>query len=161
MISFTQIYKKTQRNLEVAAHEGAGFDWSIHEQTTLEDRRALLADLAAIAKTHGMRMSVCSQHDYLIAGVTEAARCVDAARMDRIARRFGRGETSLARGIKLKGNRAECGCYDRGILANTIPVRMAASTATRCASATLRCGATASTIPQASFCSHRRDMCQR
>lgn len=44
--------------------------------------------------------------------VTEEARCVDATRMDRIARRFGRGETSLAGRIKLKGNRAECGCYE-------------------------------------------------
>jgi Domain of unknown function (DUF1848) len=112
VISFARIYKKTQRNLVLAAHEDAEFDWSQHERTSLEDRRALLADLAAIAKAHGMRMAVCSQHDYVVDGVTEEARCVDAARMDRIARRFGRGETSLAGRIKLKGNRAECGCYE-------------------------------------------------
>jgi len=112
VISFAQIYKKTLRNLAIAAHKGQGFDWSRHEQTTLEARQALLAALAAITTTHGMRMTVCSQHDYLISGVTEAARCVDAARLERIARHLGRSETSLARTIKFKGNRAECGCYE-------------------------------------------------
>lgn len=112
VISFAQIYKKTQRNLEIAVQDDADFDWSLHEKTSLDERRALLPDLAAIAKSHGMRMAVCSQRDYVLAGVTEEARCVDAARMDRVALRFGRGATSLASGIKLKGNRAECSCYE-------------------------------------------------
>lgn len=108
--SFAQVYQKTRRNVEQAAQEH-GFTWAEHEQAALEDRLALLRDLAAIAQAHGMRLTVCSQHAYLIPGASEEGRCIDAARMERATlEQQGRRADLLGR-IKLKGNREECGCY--------------------------------------------------
>jgi hypothetical protein len=67
VISFAQLYQKTRRNTEEAARE-QGFTWDAHEQATLDDRLAVLRELAAMAKAHGMRLTVCSQHDYLMPG---------------------------------------------------------------------------------------------
>lgn len=110
VISFAQIYKKTRRNTEEAAQDH-GFTWVAHERATLDDRLALLRDLAVMAKAHGMRLTVCSQHAYLIPGVSEEGRCVDAARMERAALEQQRRRVDLLGRIKLKGNREECGCY--------------------------------------------------
>jgi hypothetical protein len=110
VISFAQVYKKTRRNVELAAQEH-GFTWAVHEQTSLEERVALLTDLSQIARSHGMRLTVCSQHAYLIPGVSEEGRCVDAARLDRAAQEQQERRGDMQRRIKLKGNREECGCY--------------------------------------------------
>jgi hypothetical protein len=110
VISFAQIYKKTRRNTEEAAREHS-FSWEAHEQATLDDRLTLVRELAGMAQARGMRLTICSQHAYLIPGVAEEGRCVDARRMERAAfEQQGRRADLLGR-IKLKGNREECGCY--------------------------------------------------
>ncbi len=104
VVSFAQVYKKARRNLNVAAHT-YGFSWREHEDTPPEVARELVADLAAIAAEDGMRLTICSQNMLHTPGVTQEARCVDAERLERVS-----GKTLLDR-IKLRGNRAECGCY--------------------------------------------------
>lgn len=104
VVSFAQVYKKTRRNVEQAAR-ASGFTWNEHEATPPEVIRVMIADLAAIAAAHGMRLSICSQKALQVPGVTQEARCVDAVRLERVSGR------SLAHKIKLHGNREECGCY--------------------------------------------------
>jgi hypothetical protein len=104
VVSFAQIYKKTRRNLEQSAR-ASGFSWSEHEAMQPEARRALIVDLAGIAAEYGMQLTICSQKSLHIPGVTQEARCVDAARLERVS-----GKTLLSK-IKLKGNREECGCF--------------------------------------------------
>lgn len=104
VVSFAQIYKKARRNLDQAAR-ATGFSWHEHEATQLEVARALIADLAWIAAEHGMRLTICSQKALQTPGITQEARCVDAARLERVS-----GNVLLDK-IKLKGNREECGCF--------------------------------------------------
>lgn len=104
VVSFAQIYKKARRNLEQAARE-CDFSWGEHEDTPPEVARALIADLAGIAAEHGMQLTICSQRSLQTPGVTQEARCVDAARLERVS-----GQALLGK-IKLKGNREECGCF--------------------------------------------------
>lgn len=104
VVSFAQIYKKTRRNMDWAARE-YGFDWSEHEKTPDEEVRNLISDLAWIAQSHGMQMKICSQKKYLIPGIVEESRCVDADRLERISHRPIIGKA------KQKGNRKECGCF--------------------------------------------------
>lgn len=104
VVSFAQIYKKTKRNMDWAARE-YGFDWSEHEKTPDEEVRNLISDLARIAQSHGMQLRICSQKKFLIPGIVEEARCVDADRLERISRRPIVGKA------KQKGNRKECACF--------------------------------------------------
>jgi len=99
VVSFAQIYAKTRRNLDAAARRH-GFSWRDPED---DEKRALIGDVAAIAARHGMRMTVCTQPDYVVAG-TEPARCIDAARLSDIA---GREITA-----RVKGNRPGCVCHE-------------------------------------------------
>ena len=99
VISFAQIYAKSRRNLDAAARRHR-FTW---EDPADETKRALAADLAEIARRHGMRLTVCSQPDYLVEGAGEA-RCVDVRRLARIS-----GEPLDA---PLKGNRPGCACHE-------------------------------------------------
>lgn len=99
VISFAQIYKKTLRNLDLAAHKFK-FAWEDPPDKTKSD---LAADLAKIAKAYGMQLSICSQHQYLVPGA-EAARCVDAKRLSKIGGRPIRA--------KIKGKRPDCRCYE-------------------------------------------------
>lgn len=99
VMSFTQIYAKTRRNLDAAAHQ-QGFTW--HDPAD-DEKRALIADLAGIAAGHGMRLTLCSQPGYLAEGMA-AARCIDAGRLSDIA---GRPVTA-----RTKGNRAGCLCAE-------------------------------------------------
>jgi hypothetical protein len=105
VLSFTQVYQKTRRNLAHAA-TAHGFTWAAHEHATSDDIRQLIADLAASARARGMTTSLCSQPEYAVAGVTAEARCVDAVRLARVASR------PLTEAPRLKGNRAGCGCYE-------------------------------------------------
>ncbi len=98
VVSFAHFYKKTLRNMRWAGKE-FGFDWWDAE---LMDKRKLLTQLVEIAASVGIRLTVCSQPDYLVPGASEA-RCVDAQRLSVVACR-----TVSA---KLKGNRKECACY--------------------------------------------------
>jgi hypothetical protein len=97
VVSWATIYRKTERNLAAAA-KAQGFDWSDPPE---EEKRALLADLATIAARHGMQMTLCSQPQLLVEGVSPA-RCVDAGRLSDIA-----GRPIAA---KQKGNRPGCDC---------------------------------------------------
>jgi hypothetical protein len=98
VISFAHIYAKTRRNLNAAAVRG-GFEW---EDPAAETKRALGAELAEIARRHGMAATLCSQESYRGAGVG-AARCIDAARLSDIA-----GHPIEA---PVKGNRPDCLCH--------------------------------------------------
>jgi len=99
VISFAQIYKKTARNLDAAARE-FGFTW---EDPPDDAKLDLAARLAGKAKSHGMKLSVCSQRKYVVPGAC-AARCIDARRLAAMGGRSIRA--------RLKGNRPDCGCYE-------------------------------------------------
>ena len=99
VISFAQIYAKSRRNLDAAARRH-GFSW---EDPPDEAKRGLAERLAEEAGRHGMRLTVCSQPEYLAPGAEEA-RCVDARRLARIS-----GEPVTA---PLKGNRPGCACHE-------------------------------------------------
>jgi hypothetical protein len=99
VISFAHIYQKTLRNMEKAASEH-GFTWS---DPADDWKTSLAAELAAAAAAHGMRLTLCSQPQFLAPGCAEA-RCVDA---DRLADVAGIPVKSC-----LKGKRKECGCFD-------------------------------------------------
>ncbi len=97
--SFAQIYAKSRRNLDAAARKH-GFEWSDPPGGA---KLELAARLAAVARRHGMKLTVCSQPDYLAPGAEEA-RCVDARRLASIS-----GEPLSA---PQKGNRPGCACHE-------------------------------------------------
>lgn len=98
VISFAQIYRKTQRNMQWAARQ-SGFRWNDPPD---EEKRALAADLVGIAQAHGMRLAICSQRAYVVPGAVEA-RCIDAPRLADVAGRPIKAQ--------IKGNRPECACH--------------------------------------------------
>jgi len=97
VVSWATVYRKTARNLAAAAR-AHGFAWHDPEAG---DKRALLADLSAIARDHGMTLTVCAQPGLPVAGAAPA-RCVDAARLADVAGRPVRA--------RKKGNRPGCEC---------------------------------------------------
>jgi hypothetical protein len=99
VVSFVAPYRKTARNLH-AALGAAGLNW---RDPPSDEKRALLADLAAIAGAHGMRLTLCTQPE-LVPGAGQAARCIDAPRLSDIA---GRPIAARAR-----GNRPGCLCAE-------------------------------------------------
>jgi len=99
VISFAHPYAKTRRGLE-AASRAHGFAW---RDPDAGEKRALARDLAEIAAGHGMKLTICSQPNYLGAGI-EGAACVDAARLSDVAGR--------AIAAKRKGNRPGCLCHE-------------------------------------------------
>src|SRR6266516_251907 len=106
VISFAQIYRKTARNMALAAAE-FDFTWREHnldDPTFLATARELAAELAHSAASHGMQLRVCLQKDFLLPGLIEEARCVDAERLERVAGR------PILNKTKQKGNRKECAC---------------------------------------------------
>jgi hypothetical protein len=105
VLSFAQVYQKTRRNVDAAACAG-GFTWEAHEQASQDDVRQLITDLAALASSRGMAVSICSQPQYALAGLTTSARCVDADRLARVA------GSALPGAPRLKGNREACGCFE-------------------------------------------------
>lgn len=98
VVSFAQIYRKTKINMESAADRGSFTWYDPSDEAKLE----LVSELAGIAYAHDMCLSMCSQNQYLVAGV-EPARCVDIRRLSDVA-----GYRIHA---PLKGNRPDCGCY--------------------------------------------------
>ncbi|MCC6555151.1 MAG: DUF1848 domain-containing protein [Polyangiaceae bacterium] len=99
VVSLAQLYRKTERNMDRAASE-LGFTW---EDPPDALKQELVLELAEIARSRGMQLSVCSQRAYLGAGVKDA-QCVDARRFEAI--------TGRALSTRLKGNRPECGCFE-------------------------------------------------
>lgn len=98
VISFVQLYRKTLRNMNWAASE-FGFSW---QDPSDDEKRRLTADLVAVAASHGMRLSICSQRNLIVPGASDA-RCVDADRLGDVA--------GHRIGVALRGNRKECGCF--------------------------------------------------
>ncbi|WP_245644295.1 DUF1848 domain-containing protein [Magnetospirillum moscoviense] len=103
-ISFATIYRKSARNLDVAAR-AHGFTWSDPPD---QDKCRLAAALAALAAERGLTLSVCSQSAYNVAG-TRPAACIDARRLEDVAAGWGRPRTIKAR---VKGNRPDCACHE-------------------------------------------------
>ncbi len=99
VMSFAHLYTKTKRNMDRAAEREA-FRWRDPADT---EKRQLAAELAAIARDHGMAAALCSQDSYRVDGVA-AARCIDAARLGDVA-----GKPVTAR---LRGNRPDCLCHE-------------------------------------------------
>ncbi len=82
VVSVARIYRKTARNL-AAAGRLHDFTW---DDPGLEEKRALIADLAAIAAGHGLRLALCGQAELIVGGAAEA-RCIDVARLSDAAGR--------------------------------------------------------------------------
>lgn len=99
VISFAHLYTKTLRNMNRAAEEH-GLSWSDPDS---EWKQRLAAELAAIAGTHGMQLTLCSQPEFLVPGCGEA-RCIDAKRLSDV------GGTKVL--TKEKGNRDGCRCAE-------------------------------------------------
>lgn len=98
VISFAQMYRKTEKNLKLASAK-FGFTW---EDPSTEEKRNLVKELFRVAKQNGMQLTICSQPE-LVDGGAGAARCVDAERLSRMV-----GQSIQA---KLRANRFGCGCY--------------------------------------------------
>ncbi len=96
VISFAQLYKKTQRNLDLAARR-YGFTW---EDPSDSVKRGLPSELAAVARAYGMKLTICAQRQFLQPGI-EDARCVDAQRLARVAGKPIRSRPGTSR---------QCGC---------------------------------------------------
>ena len=99
VFSFAQIYAKTRTNLNRAARSH-DFTWN---DPAAADKRALLAELAAIARDLGLKPTLCAQPD-LLGPDLEPARCIDAERLSDVA-----GRPIAARA---KGNRPGCLCAE-------------------------------------------------
>jgi DNA repair photolyase len=99
VVSFADLYRKSARNL-AAAGRRHGFTWRDPEP---EEKRALIAELAAIAAEHRTRLTLCTEPELVGAGAYPA-RCIDAERLSQIA-----GRPILARE---KGNRPGCLCAE-------------------------------------------------
>lgn len=97
VLSVAHPYRKTRRNLDEAARRH-GFAW--HDPPA-DEKRAVLAGLAAIAADHGLAATLCSQPELAVAGLGEA-RCIDAGRISDVAQR--------PIGAPEKGNRPGCRC---------------------------------------------------
>lgn len=99
VISFAHGYAKTRRNMDAAAR-AHGFSWDDPADSWKQEMSARLADIAA---GHGMKLTLCAQPAYA-AGRAGEARCIDAARLSRVA-----GYPIAA---KRKGNRPGCLCHE-------------------------------------------------
>jgi hypothetical protein len=98
VVSFVQLYKKTLRNMNSAA-EKFDFTW---EDPPDNFKFSFASELAGVAQSYGIQLSMCAQRQFLAPGVTDA-KCVDSQRLTEIA-----GKPILA---KQQGNRPECGCF--------------------------------------------------
>lgn len=103
-VSWAAIYRKTERNLAVAAR-ARRFAWSDPPDGT---KRDLLGRLADIARGHDIRLTICSQAHLLGPGI-EPSACVDARRLEDVARGWGLDRRIAA---KVKGNRPDCLCHE-------------------------------------------------
>ncbi len=99
VFSCAQIYAKTRHNLNRAA-AAHGFTW--HDPPEA-DKRALLNELAEVARDLGLTATLCAQPELLSPGLVPA-RCIDAGRLSAVAGR--------AIGARTKGNRPGCLCAE-------------------------------------------------
>lgn len=98
VVSCAQIYRKTARNMAVAARV-TDFEWW---DPPAGEKRALLANLADIADAHGLRLTLCDQPELRGEGIGEA-RCIDAERLSRVADR--------PITVPKRPHRKTCGCW--------------------------------------------------
>ena len=114
VLSFASFYRKTRRNL-AAAGRNSGLTW---EDPAVEQKRAVVAELAATAREFGMQATICAQPDlaaggarealspYAVAGEHEASGPLSAAEVELIHRLTtdpGRLRRSWAEGILAAG----------------------------------------------------------
>lgn len=99
VLSHAHIYRKTARNLDRAA-QAAGFGW---QDPSDADKRALLMELAEIAKAHGITANLCAQ-PHLLTDTLTPARCIDGKRLSDVA-----GASVQAR---QRGQRPGCLCAE-------------------------------------------------
>ena len=97
VVSFAQLYRKTERKLQAAANESS-FTWW---EPSVDEKKRLLLELARIGRRWGIGLSLCSQPELLVDGAAEA-QCVDTERISRVA-----GARVFA---PLRGNRPGCRC---------------------------------------------------
>lgn len=97
VFSFAYAYRKSRRNLDLAAQAG-GFSWRDPDASEKEE---LGAALARLARARNMKATLCAQPEYNVPGM-EPAHCIDAERLSDIA-----GQKIAAR---TKGNRPGCFC---------------------------------------------------
>jgi hypothetical protein len=98
VISFVQMYRKTERNLVLASNK---FGFTLTDPAA-DEKRTLVKELFRLAHKNGMQLTICSQPELADGGASDA-RCVDA---ERLSRMFGQSIQA-----KLKANRIGCGCY--------------------------------------------------
>ncbi len=99
VVSFAQIYKKTQHNMNCASKR-FGFTWNDPEN---DIKSELAKELSEIANLYNIKLTMCSQRSFVSSSI-KAARCIDANRLSDVA-----GYRIRA---NLKGNRPDCGCYE-------------------------------------------------
>jgi hypothetical protein len=99
VVSFVHMYEKTRRNIQRSGSE-RGYQLLADDN---ERQLRLLANLVDTARSFGMRLTVCSQPENLVAGAGEA-RCVDARRLEDVA--------GASIDVPIKGNRKTCGCFE-------------------------------------------------
>lgn len=107
VVSFTQVYRKTARNMAAAA-ERHGFAWT---DPADDAKRALLTALAGHAEAAGLRLALCGQPHLLVPAVAEAA-CVDAGRLARVAGRPLRAAARPHRKTCACAESRDIGAYD-------------------------------------------------
>lgn len=96
VISFMQLYRKTERNLSKMASDQGNCWWD----PPVEEKRALAAELFELAKARNITLTICSQPE--IATVQPSSRCIDSQRLAEVGgRRFN---------AKTVGNRPGCEC---------------------------------------------------
>lgn len=101
VVSFAQIYRKTHRSLD-RAQAKTGNAWRDPDDET---KRALLARLEEIAGGAGLSLTLCTQPD-LVGGQLSPARCIDADRLNAVARDLGHAPVAA----RTKGARPGCLC---------------------------------------------------
>ncbi|MBO6783215.1 MAG: DUF1848 domain-containing protein [Alphaproteobacteria bacterium] len=109
VVSFARIYRKTRRNLDraCAMHR---HQWQGPPDSQRTDLAAALQDRAG---ERGITLSLCAQPDLIAAGKGEGitftpARCIDVARLNRVAAHFGIADVTA----RTKGPREGCLCAE-------------------------------------------------
>ena len=103
VFSFVHPYAKTKRNMNITSAQ-AGITWRDPQDS---EKRELLTLLATDAESAGFQPTLCAQ-PHLLAPPLMPARCIDAARLSRVAATFG----ALSVEMRERGNRPGCLCHE-------------------------------------------------
>lgn len=99
IISFLDVYRKTQRNLEKLSP-----DLRLSSVDQIQEIE-LTSQLSKIAETNGIVLFSCCEDHLVENGCSQKARCVDLDRLKKI-------EPTLQAQLKFKPTRNECGCFE-------------------------------------------------